>query len=75
MRAFVNLRSQYTHLKVILSVGGGLGSANFSHVASSDTTRHAFAKSVLQIVDAYGFDGVDSERSLPLRNVTLTPTS
>ena len=62
--ALTSLRQRHpelTQLKIILSIGGGgQGSANFARVASDHTTRHIFATSAKDLVDQYGFDGVDS---------------
>ena len=62
LNALVGLRQQYTHLKVLLSVGGaGEGSIAFASVASSPIARPQFAKSAKAIVDQYDLDGIDSK--------------
>ena len=58
------LKRRYPNLKTILSVGGeGKGSAPFPAVSSNGIVRTTFAQSARQIVDAYGFDGMDSKQS------------
>ena len=59
-----SLKARYPNIKTILSVGGGgEGSAPFPAVASNGIVRSNFAQSARQIVDAFGFDGIDSKRS------------
>lgn len=59
-----SLKKRYPNIKTILSVGGGgEGSAPFPAVASNGIVRSSFAQSARQMVDAFGFDGVDSKRS------------
>lgn len=57
----MQLKAQHQHLKVILSIGGGGGSENFAAVASSAVKRDNFGRSARGLVDASGFDGIDSE--------------
>ena len=60
--ALIGLKARHTHLKVILSIGGGgPASSLFPHLASNDTSRQVFSKAVRDMVDAYSFDGVDSK--------------
>lgn len=59
-----SLKTRYPNIKTILSIGGGgEGSAPFPAVASNRIVRSSFAQSARQIVDAFGFDGIDSKRS------------
>jgi chitinase len=50
-------KQQYPQLKVLLSVGGWTWSGKFSDVASSPSSRQAFAASCKTFLDTYGFDG------------------
>lgn len=60
LRAFVQLKQQYSQMRVILSVGGaGKGSENFASVAHSRSKLETFARSARQLVDQYGLDGID----------------
>jgi chitinase len=62
LRAFAQLKNQYSHLKLILSVGGANGNkVAFANAASSDSSRARFASSARFLVDQYSFDGIDSE--------------
>lgn len=54
------LKQQKSHLKVILSIGGGAASHNFAAVAANASTRDNFGRSARQLVDASGLDGIDS---------------
>ncbi|KXJ85142.1 family 18 glycosyl hydrolase, partial [Microdochium bolleyi] len=53
------------HLKVIISIGGSTWSTNFSAVAADATRRATFAKSAVDIVKNYGFDGIDIDWEYP----------
>ena len=55
-----------TNLKVIASVGGwNFKSAMFSKMISSSANRKAFISSLLEIMNQYGFDGVDIDWEYP----------
>ena len=57
-----SLKKRHPNIKTILSVGGGgEGSAPFPAVAGNGIVRSSFAQSARQMVDAFGFDGVDSK--------------
>src|SRR5271163_1948875 len=59
--SFMRLKQQHEHLQLILSVGGGAASQTFATVAASAATRDNFGKSAKGLVDASGFQGIDSE--------------
>ncbi len=52
-------------VRVMLSVGGWEDSYNFPAVASSATTRAAFARSCAEQLRLYGFDGIDIDWEFP----------
>lgn len=56
----MRLKEQHGYLKLILSIGGGAASQNFATVASSAATRDNFGRSARGLIDASGFDGIDS---------------
>lgn len=69
LRAFSQLKSRYSHLKLILSIGGAKGSKIAFANASSDSTRCArFARSARTLVDHYSFDGIDIDWEYPEPN-------
>ncbi|KAF2400371.1 glycoside hydrolase [Trichodelitschia bisporula] len=75
LRAFVGLKRQYTHLKIILSIGGGSSDpATFASVAADPTTRERFGASARELVDAYGLDGIDVdwEHPTPFQTIDFT---
>jgi chitinase len=59
--SFLRLKRQHQHLKLVLSIGGGAASQNFATVAASAATRDNFGRSAKGLVEASGFDGLDSE--------------
>lgn len=58
-----SLKKTYPNIKTVLSVGGGEGSAPFAAIASNGMIRSSFAQSARQIVEAFGFDGIDRKPS------------
>ncbi|KAI9776126.1 MAG: hypothetical protein M1835_005600 [Candelina submexicana] len=66
LRAFALLKQRYSYVKLILSIGGGgAASQYFALVASNQTARHTFAYSARQLIDSYGFDGIDVDWEHP----------
>lgn len=62
LRAFVQLKQQYSQLRVVLSVGGGgKGSEHFAAVASSRERVETFVRTARELVDQFGLDGIDGE--------------
>lgn len=61
--SLMRLKQRHEHLQIILSIGGGSGSQNFASVASSAGTRDNFGKSAKGLIEATGFDGIDSQSS------------
>ena len=60
IRAFTQLKQQYSKMKVILSVGGGgKGSENFALVAQSNSRMDRFVRTARELVDQFGLDGLD----------------
>lgn len=58
--SFSRLKASHSHLKLILSIGGGAGSENFASVASDSTAVRRFVKSAKYLVMAHNLDGIDS---------------
>lgn len=59
--SLMQLKQRHPHLQVVLSVGGEATSEMFPHVASNEMLRDNFARTAKALVDASGFDGIDSE--------------
>lgn len=69
----MRLKEEHDYLKLILSIGGGAASQNFATVAANAATRDSFGRSAKGLVEASGFDGIDSESAaLPLEAPTDT---
>ena len=61
LRAFAQMKQQYSELKIILSIGGGgAGSDLFSEVTSNPAAIENLAVTARVLVDQYGLDGIDS---------------
>jgi len=56
------------HLKIILSVGGW-GAGGFSPAVATADSRELFAQSLMDIVNDYGFDGIDMDWEYPCDDV------
>lgn len=63
----IKLKQQHPNIKTLISVGGWTWSKNFSDVAASDTLRKACARSAVEFVVKYGFDGVDFDWEYPVQ--------
>ncbi len=59
------LKSTYRGLRTVISVGGWSDSGRFSDAALTESSRSAFADSVVDFITAYGFDGVDIDWEYP----------
>ncbi len=64
-RNLVALKKQNPALKILISIGGWTWSKNFSDAVLTDTSRMAFAKSSVEIVQKYELDGVDIDWEYP----------
>ena len=64
--ALRRLRSEYPHLKLMLSVGGWDYSAHFSSMASTAAGRSAFAQSCVELLTTYDLDGIDLDWEYPV---------
>lgn len=59
------LKAAQPHLRVLLSVGGWSWSGRFSDVALTAASRARFAASCVDLMEQYGFDGVDIDWEYP----------
>lgn len=69
--AFIALKNDNPSLKCFLSVGGwsfndGDSAKYWSDMASTESGRKSFAKSLLKLLRMYGFDGVDLDWEYPV---------
>lgn len=59
------LKKEYPHLKIIISVGGWGGSDRFKDVAATEEARSRFADSCVDFIIEHGLDGVDLDWEYP----------
>lgn len=60
------LKQAYPQLQTLISIGGWCDSGKFSDAALTDSSRAAFADSVLAFIKRYKFDGVDIDWEYPV---------
>lgn len=60
------LKQRYSHVKILISVGGWTWSAGFSDAALTDASRTKFADSAVRFIRTWGFDGVDIDWEYPV---------
>jgi chitinase len=65
LAALVALKHDNPSLTVLISVGGWLGSGNFSDMALTQESRRIFIQSVLQFIEQYQLDGLDIDWEYP----------
>jgi GH18 family chitinase len=58
-------RAHQTGVQVLISVGGWGLDPQFEELAANPSTRARFIKATMEIVDQYGFDGVDIDWEYP----------
>ena len=61
----VQLKGTFPKLKVMLSIGGGGEEAGFHEAVNDVASLSAFCSGVVDLVDKYGFDGVDIDWEFP----------
>ncbi|KAI0014972.1 glycoside hydrolase [Xylariomycetidae sp. FL0641] len=64
--SLMHLKETHPHLRVVLSVGGGLSSETYPVVASDVLLRDNFARSARGLVEASGLDGIDVDWEYPV---------
>ncbi len=62
------LKAAHPNLQTLISIGGWTYSGRFSNVALTANSRAKFAKSVVDFVVQYGFDGADIDWEYPTGN-------
>jgi Chitinase len=60
------LKLKNPNLKTLISIGGWTWSDKFSDAALTEDSRKAFAKSCVEFIIKYGFDGIDLDWEYPV---------
>ncbi|CAG7685875.1 unnamed protein product, partial [Allacma fusca] len=63
---FLRIKKTFSHLKTLFAVGGWENSQYFSAIAANPSKRLQFISSTLEIIDQYGFDGIDIDWEHPV---------
>jgi chitinase len=69
----IKLKNQQPELKNIISIGGWKRSENFSFLSSTDAGRKKIAKSAIDFMKEYQFDGIEIDWQFPIYR-SITPT-
>ena len=64
-KVLAGLRRQHPHLRVLVSVGGWLGSRGFSDLAATAKGRRVFVESAVDFVRRHDLDGFDVDWEYP----------
>ena len=70
----LNLKAAHPHLNTLISIGGWTLSDKFSDVASTNASREKFAKSAVNFMTTYGFNGIDIDWEYPVSGGLSTNT-
>ena len=65
IKALMGLKKQNPTLKILYSIGGWVWSDQFSTIAAYENSRLQFAKSAVQLMKKYNFDGIDIDWEFP----------
>jgi len=65
LKALTDLRRDHTQLRVLVSVGGWLGSKGFSDMALTAAGRRGFARSAVSFLRRHELDGLDLDWEYP----------
>ncbi len=60
------LKEAHPHLKTLISIGGWTLSSKFPEVAATAQSREKFARSCVEFMQMYGFDGIDVDWEYPV---------
>lgn len=74
LKALSLLKTDYPHLKLLLSIGGW-GSGFFSEMSADQNLRKAFAKDCQRVIEEFDLDGIDIDWEYPTSSMAEISSS
>lgn len=68
LKAIYKIKKANRHIKSLLSIGGFTYSPSFNPIVVNASLRSKFVSSAVQLLEDYGFDGIDIDYEYPSNN-------
>ena len=67
----IEAKQKHPQLRTLIAIGGWAKSKFFSRLAANEDTREKAAKSAVQFMQHYGFDGIDIDWQFPIQDKAI----